>query len=498
MATKAELTTGSASAATEHTEEPQLAELVTQEAGLSTEIELKVIRNDLVHYNYNYKENQVMTQKVQIVLQSKQAEQYCLGVAKLQKKDETELKKVRDRWQIGTTWRFKDITLLNEKPAYTHTSCRIAIDLRKSQAQALLQSTSFPQTPVPTVTIADVLQLTQMQRFDLMAIVAKVLDERKSGAGMNIVDVRLVDGSKDNDSNTTEYASLPLTLFFKDAAELTSFKQYVGKTPLLFMCLTGSRKDGKVSVATLKDQSWMQVAVGLKAVVMVEEAARMCGDDAALRDVAALPTFTAAAAVDYTTPLATLTACHLVDPTCATPASLLGNATEHLYQLNHVYVTLPTKEASIKYHDRLFTRLDVWDATKKITVGFRSKAMLQLASLQNDQAQEYEQLLANDELRHPILVSLRLLLQSSLKTLSRKLLLQSIAKHNQTINSPLSWSKWNLARSLISLMIQLMQYMVCLQALRRPANVSRRCLWTNSNPRLSTTCSLTANLSRRL
>ncbi len=239
MATKAELTTGSASAATEHTEEPQLAELVTQEAGLSTEIELKVIRNDLVHYKYTYKGNQVPTQKVQVVLQSKQPEQYCLGVAKLQKKDETELKKLRERWQIGTTWRFTAITLLNEKPAYIHTSCRIAIDLRKSQAQALLQSTSFPQTPVPTVTIADVLQLTQMQHFDLMAIVAKVLDERSTRAGMNIADVRLVDGSKENHSNTTEYASLPLTLFFKDAAELTSLKQYVGKTPLLFMCLTG-------------------------------------------------------------------------------------------------------------------------------------------------------------------------------------------------------------------------------------------------------------------
>jgi len=414
MATKAELTTGSASAATEHTEEPQLAELVTQEAGLSTEIELKVIRNDLVHYTYTYNENQVSTQKVQIVLQSKQAEQYCLGVAKLQKKNETELKKVRDRWQIGTTWKFKAITLLNDKPAYIHTSCRIAIDLRKSQTQALLQSTSFPQTPVPTVTIADVLQLTQMQRFDLMAIVAKVLEERKSSAGtLNIADVRLVDGSKDNDSNTTEYASLPLTLFFKDAAELASLKQYVGKTPLLFMCLTGSRKDGKVSVSTLKDQSWRQEAVGPKAVAMAEEAARMCGDDAALRDVAALQTFTAAAAVDYSSPMATLTACHLVDPMCATPASLLGDATEHLYQLNHVYVTLPTKEASIKTKDdRLFTRLDVWDATKKITVAFRSKAMLQLASLQNDQDKEYEQLLATDELRHPVLVSLRLLLQS--------------------------------------------------------------------------------------
>ena len=86
MATEAELTNGSASAATEHTEEPQLAELVTQEAGLSTEIELKVVRNDLVHYTYLFKGNQVSTQKVQIVLQSKQAEQYCLGVARLQKK----------------------------------------------------------------------------------------------------------------------------------------------------------------------------------------------------------------------------------------------------------------------------------------------------------------------------------------------------------------------------------------------------------------------------
>ena len=336
-----------------------------------------------------------------------------LGVAKLQKKDETELKKIRDLWQIGTTWRFKAITLINEKPAYIHTSCRIAIDLRKSQAQTLLQSTSFPQTPVPTVTIADVLQLTQMQRFDLMAIVAKVLDERKSPAGMHIADVRLVDGSKENDSNTTEYASLPLTLFFKDAAEFASFKQYVGKTPLLFMCLTGESKDRKVSVTSRKNQSWRQEAVGPKAVAMAEEAARMSGDDVALRDVAALQTFTPATAVDFCSPMATLTACHLVDPLCATPASLLGDATEHLYQLNHVYVTLPTKEASIKTKDdRLFTRLDVWDTTKKITVAFRSKAMLQLASLQNDQDKQYEQLLATDELRHPLLVSLRLLLQS--------------------------------------------------------------------------------------
>jgi len=112
----------------------------------------------------------VTTQKLQVILQSKIPDQYCVCVAKLQKKDKSELQKIADRWQTGTTWRFKAIILQGDKPAYIHTPCRIAIDLRKSQAQALLQSTVFPQAPVPTVTIADVLQLEQMQRFDLMAI----------------------------------------------------------------------------------------------------------------------------------------------------------------------------------------------------------------------------------------------------------------------------------------------------------------------------------------
>jgi hypothetical protein len=179
-----------------------------------------------------------------------------LGVAKLQNKDKTELKKLAARWQTGTTWMFKTLALVSEKSAYIHTSCRVTIDLRKSGVQALLQSTSFPPTPVPLPTIADVLQLKQMQRFDLMAIPSSILDERKAGSGMHIADVRLVDGSKENDSTTTEYASLPLTMFFKDAAELASLKKHIGKTPLLFMCLTGNIVDGTVSVATTNNQFW--------------------------------------------------------------------------------------------------------------------------------------------------------------------------------------------------------------------------------------------------
>ena len=408
------------SVATEHTEEPQLAELFNQEAGLTSEIELKVVHTQVIEYSYKANNgDQVTSQKVQVVLQSKIPEQYCLGVAKLQKKtgDKAELKKIQDRWQTGTTWKFKAIKLLNEKSPFIHITCRVTIDLRNSQVQALLQSTGFPEAPVPTITIADVLQLRQMQRFDFMAIPAGIIAERGSKTGMRIADVRLVDGSKQT-STTTEcaYASLPLTLFFKNETELNLFKNNIGSTPMLFMCLSGTRKPDRVEVSTIKDQSWLQAAAGTKCATMAGEAAMMCGDHANLKDVATLQEFNASSSIDYTSPMATLTACRLVDPTCATPSSILGDATEHLYQLNHVYVIPPSKTDAIKTDDgRLFARLEIWDYSKNISLAFRSKAMLHLASLGDDQQQQYEELVANGELRHPVLASLRLQMQTKTK-----------------------------------------------------------------------------------
>ena len=72
----------------------------------------------------------------------------------------------------------------------------------------------------------------------------------------------------------------------------------------------------------------------------------------------------------------------MVDPTCNAIGALLGDASEHLYQLNHVHVALPTKGADIKTSDdRLFARFEVWGQSKKCTPAFRGKAMLQLASI---------------------------------------------------------------------------------------------------------------------
>ena len=51
------------------------------------------------------------------------------------------------------------------------------------------------------------MQLKSLQRFDLMAIPSCILDRRRSGAELVIVDVRLVDGS--TNPSTETLAAMP-------------------------------------------------------------------------------------------------------------------------------------------------------------------------------------------------------------------------------------------------------------------------------------------------
>ena len=51
-------------AATEHTQETQLSEILSDEAGLTSDIELKVIRNAIMSYTYPWKGTDVATQKL--------------------------------------------------------------------------------------------------------------------------------------------------------------------------------------------------------------------------------------------------------------------------------------------------------------------------------------------------------------------------------------------------------------------------------------------------
>ena len=403
-------------AATEHIDVTPLSELLNQECGQTGAYDLKVVRVEIVDYTYPWQGKQIATQKVQALLQSHKPDEYCLGVAKLQKKDKEELKQVLKRFATNTTWKFTKVKLLDDKSAYIHTTCRITIDLRKTTATAMLQSVSFPPTPCPTTTIADILKLKQMQRFDLMAIPSSIIAERKSAiTGQNIADVRLTDGSKDprDRTDTPANATIPVTLFFKSNEQFATFKACVGCTPLLFMCLAGNLDiDKKVNVATLKEHSWWEKASGTKCDKMKEQAGVLCDASAARADVAQLATFQPMEAADYTGVPATLSACSLLTSN-AKHEGLLGSEDEQLYQLNNLYVMPPSKTDSITAgaNNHLWTQLDCWDYSRKITIAFRSKAMLELAQLQPDESEIYKEQHANGELRHPVLACVRVRVQ---------------------------------------------------------------------------------------
>ena len=100
-----------------------------------------------------------------------------------------------------------------------------------------------------------------------MAIPAAIIAVRRSGAGLTIADVRLIDGSKDTRGNAAEHANaaLPITLFFPNESALTSFKEHIGRSPFLFMCLSGNiSTDASVKITTLKDMSWWELASGTR------------------------------------------------------------------------------------------------------------------------------------------------------------------------------------------------------------------------------------------
>ncbi len=78
--------------------------------------------------------------KYQCLMQSRIPDQYCLGVPKLQRKDQAELKKLQGKFAVGTCLAFTKVELLNEKSADINTACRIAIDLRLSTDTAMLKA----------------------------------------------------------------------------------------------------------------------------------------------------------------------------------------------------------------------------------------------------------------------------------------------------------------------------------------------------------------------
>ena len=401
-------------ASTVMTEAPGLSEITGKASAKTAAITVAVKRPQIQNWTYNAQGRQQEGAKLQCILQCEDGKQYCLGVAKMRNRDKGELQKLmEDTWKENAVFKLTNIALHKEKPAFIHTNNRIVIDLRNTKKEWVLQSPRFPLAPEPANTIADILQVTETQRFDLMVLIRAIIQERTSQQGLKIMDVRLIDGSRINE----EYASLPITLFFKKPSEAEVFKKYfTERTPVNLMCLQGTYKDGQVAVAPVKDQSWVQQAAGKKSEELAQQADNLLTDELAVKDVAALRENPASGPIDYNAEPATLMVAGLLDPNGPFIKQALGEEAQKVFQLNLVYWSPPTQDDSIttKDGDRLFaSSVEIGDCSGKVTMAARAKAMLQVSGIdgiianEKDAMEEYTKQVNNGELRHPILCSIR-------------------------------------------------------------------------------------------
>ena len=400
-------------ASTVMTEAPGLSEITNKASAKTAAITVAVKRPQIQIWTYKAQGRQQEGAKLQCILQCEDGRQYCLGVAKMRNRDRGELKTLMENtWKENAVFKLTEIALHNEKPAFIHTNNRLVIDLRTTKRTSVLQSPRFPLAPEPANTIADILQVKETQRFDLMVVIRAIIQERTSQQGLKIMDVRLIDGSRINE----EYASLPITLFFKNSSEAEDFKKYSAeRTPVNLMCLQGTYKDGQISVAPVKDQSWVQPAAGKRSQELAQQAENLLTNELAVKDVAALNENPASGPIDYNAEPATLMVAGLLDPNGPFIKQALGEEAQKVFQLNLVYWPPPTQDDSIttKAGDRLFaSSVEIGDCSGKVTVAARAKAMLQVSAIdyplnEKDAMEEYTRQVKNGELRHPVLCSIR-------------------------------------------------------------------------------------------
>ena len=392
---------------------PGLSEITNKENAKTASFPIVVKNSHIQVYSYTSHNKQQEGAKLVCILQCENGTDYCLGVAKMQGKDKAELKNLQDTsWRDNTVWRLSEIVLLPEKPQWIHTNNRVCINLRRTKKQALLQCPTFAPTPVPANKIADILQLKETQRFDLQAIIREIMTERTSQQGLQIIEARLIDGSR---NSRGDYAVLPTTMFFKNTTETEAFKKHAAaKTPVNFMCMQGTYKDGKITVGPVKDQSWLQPAAGEQSEALAQQAETLCTDELVVQDVATINGNTTGGPIDYNADPATLTVVQLLDTAGTFIKQQLTTETYKIFQVNCVYWPPPTKEDTITTKDgkRLFAPVvEISDSSGKVQVAARAKAMIHMSGLEHlkeEEAQEeYIQQWEKNELRHSLLCSIR-------------------------------------------------------------------------------------------
>ena len=179
-----------------------LQNLTEQSGGVGRWLVIVGMNPREVTYKWNKGGKSGEGKKLEFLLVSEDASQYCEGMYKRigkEPKATDDYNKAKQKFKKGTIWTLSKVSLTKQSTQYLGCSCKVVIDMNTSSFQPVLQSTvKMPLQAAPADDLETLLQCPQGQLVDTIALVTDVSDpvikETANGPRL-LVDVTIMDDS---------------------------------------------------------------------------------------------------------------------------------------------------------------------------------------------------------------------------------------------------------------------------------------------------------------
>ena len=345
---------------------------------------------------------------------------YCLAEAKPDKAgDEKSLKPITDKFTAGVFFNISNVSLVKDvKKQYTNTPIQLSVNLRSTKATPVLQSLGNVAEPAPQSSIADAMDITVDQQFDVTALIQSMSEQKAGGAYQGIerkrVELILVDGSKMASSGKT--ARLPLTVFADATAsqheEPALFKNLRGHQRICkavsFFKITGARGKEGFSFTSARGFHHL-LATTLKAQDLNAQVENILGSESEDIPKSVLQSRNDATTTDYSNEPGIETTCSLFKSIMKTSKVSALESDVTVWQINWARVQEPAAGMKIRTNDgqRIWFQTTVLDTSGQITLPITEKAALRLSG--SSSSDEFEQAFQDNHLWFPQMASIKLI-----------------------------------------------------------------------------------------
>lgn len=232
-----------------------LADLSLANAAAVLTWEVTVCQPRLVTVSYEYQGRSISYQKFVCFLSTSTPGDYIKGEVKNTKKDNTQAAQALAKYKAGTHWAMKKPKLLTDlKTQYISTPVKFVVDMAMTSFQSKSPPEGHPLGhAVPSLTVAEVAELSPSCTFDLKAYVTSCSDIREVLQDRKVMDVTIEDGSDCHG----KLATLTMSIFGNAGDKDFQFLEQMRGKAIFLYGLHGKKTDRGYNVTNSRE--WLCV-----------------------------------------------------------------------------------------------------------------------------------------------------------------------------------------------------------------------------------------------